>query len=172
MKEKINTEQKKEKFQEKPSEVTLIRIASADIPGGASIYSGLTKIKGISFMLSAAICKILNFDKRRKFSTLTDQEISQIELFIKNVKLPYWILNRRADPETGINKHLVTADLDLQKEFDIRKIKKIKSYKGVRHILGQPVRGQRTRGHFRKKGRAVGVKRVKTAATAAPPAKK
>jgi small subunit ribosomal protein S13 len=56
------------------------------------------------------------------------------------------------------------SELDLQKEFDIRRIKKIKSYKGVRHLLGQPVRGQRTRSHFRKKGPSVGVKRVKVSA--------
>ena len=37
--------------------------------------------------------------------------------------------------------------------------KKIKGYKGIRHMLGQPVRGQRTRGNFRKnKGKVMGVK--------------
>ena len=54
--------------------------------------------------------------------------------------------------------------MDLQNEFDIRRLKKIKSYKGIRHSLGQPVRGQRTKAHFRK-GRAVGVKRVKVKST-------
>jgi len=44
----------------------------------------------------------------------------------------------------------------LQTEFDIKRLKKIKSYRGLRHVLGQPVRGQRTRGHFRK-NKAVGV---------------
>ena len=51
------------------------------------------------------------------------------------------------------------AELDMRKDFEIRKMKKIRSYKGVRHIMGQPVRGQRTRAHFRKTGKAVGVKR-------------
>ena len=57
----------------------------------------------------------------------------------------------------------------MQREFDIRKMKKIKCYKGVRHSLGQPVRGQRTRAHFRK-GRSIGVTRAKIAPGAAPKA--
>jgi small subunit ribosomal protein S13 len=45
------------------------------------------------------------------------------------------------------------------KEFDIKRMKQIKSYKGMRHSLKQPVRGQRTRSHFRTTGVAVGVKK-------------
>ena len=41
-------------------------------------------------------------------------------------------------------------------EFDIKMMKMIKSYKGVRHAIGQPVRGQRTKAHFRK-GSSLGV---------------
>jgi len=170
-KEKPKAEEKKERAEaerkeQKQREEYLIRIASTDIPGSTSIYSGLTRIKGISWMISSAVCKLLNLDKRRKILTLSEKEISQIESFIKNIKLPSWLVNRRADSETGVDRHLITADLDLQREFDVRKMKKIRSYKGVRHILGQPVRGQRTRAHFRK-GRAIGVKRLKAAQPAA-----
>ena len=66
--------------------------------------------------------------------------------------------NRQKDLETGESKHLVSTDLDMRKDFDIRRLKKIRSYKGVRHTAGLPVRGQRTRSHFRTKGQ---VKRVK-----------
>ena len=45
----------------------------------------------------------------------------------------------------------------MKREFDIKRMKKIKSYKGARHSAGQPVRGQRTRSHFRSRGKAVGV---------------
>jgi small subunit ribosomal protein S13 len=47
-------------------------------------------------------------------------------------------------------------------------MKKIRSYKGVRHMLGQPVRGQKTKSNFRKnKGSAsLGVQRKKVAAPA------
>lgn len=141
----------------------VVRIVSTDVPGNATIYSGLTKIKGVSWTISNAMCKELKLDKKRKVSTLSEEELEKITKFLKEMKLPEWMLNRRKDRETGIAKHLITTELDLQKEFDIRRMKKIKCYKGVRHILGQPVRGQRTRGHFRKKGRTVGVTRQKAA---------
>ena len=52
------------------------------------------------------------------------------------------------------------TDLELQTEFDIKRMKKIKSYKGVRHSAGQPVRGQRTKSHFRKnKAKSGGIKK-------------
>ncbi len=50
----------------------------------------------------------------------------------------------------------------MRKEFDVKRMKQIRSYKGVRHSLKQPVRGQRTRSHFRTTGVAVGVKKPKT----------
>ncbi len=124
------------------------------------MYAGLTKIKGISWSFSNAICKALNINKNRKISTLKEEEIKKILDFIKNPDLPEWLLNRRKDLETGLNQHLITTDLDLKREFDIRRMKKIKSYKGIRHALGLPVRGQRTKAHFRK-GRAIGVSRAK-----------
>lgn len=148
----------------------VVRIVATDIPASKDVYSGLTRIKGISWGISNAVCKELKLDKKRKMSALTEQEIEKITSFIKNPKLPEWLLNRRKDYDTGLNKHLITTELDLQKEFDVRKMKKIKSYKGVRHIQGQPVRGQRTRGHFRKKGGAVGVLRQKATPGAAPKA--
>lgn len=141
----------------------LVRILTTDIPGNMKLYPGLTRVKGISWTISNAVCKELKLDKNKKVSTLTESEIEKIITFLKNINLPSWLLNRRKDFETGKDKHLFTTELDLQKEFDIRKLKKIKSYKGVRHILGQPVRGQRTRGHFRRKGRTVGVTRQKAA---------
>lgn len=136
-----------------------------------AVYAGLTKIKGISWTLSNAVCYTLGIDKKKRVSTLTPEEIDKISVFIKNPVLPAWLLNRRRDIETGAPKHLIMTELDLQREFDIRRMRRIRSYKGVRHSLGQPVRGQRTRSHFRKKGRAVGVTRVKAKPGAEAPKK-
>ena len=150
--------------QKKDREEGLIRISGTDIPGDMTIYAGLTKIKGISWTMSNALCKKLKIDKKRKISSLKEDETNKILDLVKSGKLTTWIMNRKKDPETGKDKHLLMTELDLQKEFDIRKQKKIKSYKGVRHIQGQPVRGQRTRSHFRTKGPSVGVKRAKVSA--------
>jgi len=102
----------------------------------------------------------LKIDKNRKIGSLGNEEIKNISEFIKNPKVPDHIVNRRNDFETGKNKHLIGSDLELQKEFDIKKLKKIKSYKGYRHMAGLPLRGQRTRSHFRKnKSKGVGIKK-------------
>jgi small subunit ribosomal protein S13 len=139
----------------------LIRIASYDIPGSRNLYSGLTRIKGISWTISNVLCKKLGFERSKKISSLTDKEIEKIEDYLKNLDAPDFIKNRRFDPENGETGHLIGIDLDLKKDFDIKRLKKIKSYKGVRHTSKLPVRGQRTRGHFRKVGIAVGVKKAK-----------
>jgi len=172
-KEKI---EKKKPQEEKRKAEVLIRIFSTDIPGNFSVYHGMTRIKGISWAMSNAICNSLNLNKNKKIQELTEKDIEIINNFIKSPKVPEWLLNRRKDEETGESKHLLTSDLDLARDFDIRKMKKIKSYKGWRHAFGQPVRGQRTKSHFRK-GSTMGVMKTKAAKTAsmaaaAAPAKK
>lgn len=142
--------------QDKEDERKIMRIMSTDVPGNKNLYAGLAKIKGVSWGFSNALCKSLKLDKKRKFSSLKDDEIKKISEFIKNPKLPAWLVNRRRDRDSGNDMHLSGSDLDLRKEFDIKRLKKIRSYRGLRHSLGQPTRGQRTRSHFRK-NKSVGV---------------
>jgi small subunit ribosomal protein S13 len=112
-------------------------------------------------MFSNAVCNILNLDKTKKIGALDEKEVKDIEDLINNSsKLPKWMLNRRRDYDTGEDLHIVGSKLKLRKEFDIKRLKKIRSYRGMRHAFGLPVRGQRTRGHFRK-GRSVGVQKKK-----------
>jgi hypothetical protein len=64
--------------------------------------------------------------------------------------------------------HKIGADLKFTQENDIRFMKKIRCYKGIRHSMGQPVRGQRTKSNFRKnKGKVTGVAKTKQAKAAA-----
>jgi len=145
---------------EQMHEEKVVRILSKDIEGKMSIYAGLTKIKGISWSFSNAVCKLLKIDKKRQIGSLTEEEIKKISEFVKNPKVPEFILNRRKDFETGENKHLVVADLELRKEFDIKRLKKIKSYRGFRHMSNLPTRGQRTKSHFRANRRkGAGIKK-------------
>lgn len=150
----------KHKPEEKKYEEKLIRILSKDIEGGLKVYVGLTKIKGISWSLANAICNSLNIDKNRKIGSLSKEEIEKINNFIKKPTMPTYLFNRKIDIETGENKHLIGSDLELQKELDIGRLKKIRSYRGYRHATGLPVRGQRTKSHFRKnKRKGVGIKK-------------
>ncbi|MDP3992332.1 MAG: 30S ribosomal protein S13 [Candidatus Pacearchaeota archaeon] len=139
-----------EKSEQEMYEEKLVRIVSEDIEGGMKVYVGLTKVKGVSWGMANAICKVLGIDKNRKIGSLTPEEIKKITEFIKKPKVPSYLLNRRKDFETGHDMHLSGSDLELQKEFDIKRLKKIKSYRGIRHAAGLPTRGQRTRSHFRK----------------------
>jgi len=141
----------------------LVRVHSTDIPGNSTVYAGLTRIKGVSFSLSNAICKILKIDKKEKVGNLKKEDLGKISDEIKNPRVPNFLKNRQRDLDNGETVHLSTTDLDLRKEFDLKRLKKIKSYKGLRHSRGLPVRGQRTKSHFRKKGRnkAIGVKKKK-----------
>jgi small subunit ribosomal protein S13 len=143
---------------------SIVRIVQTDIPGNKNILTGLTYIKGVSWAISSAICKILQIDPNKKISELEKKEIEIITEFLKNPKLPDFLMNRRKDFETGEDSHIITAKLDMTKEFDIRRLKKIRSYRGLRHAFGHPTRGQRTRSHFRAKGKkrtAIGVKKKK-----------
>jgi small subunit ribosomal protein S13 len=151
----METKSQEEKYGEK-----VIRIASKDIEGKTRVYAGLTKIKGVSWGLSNAVCKVLKIEKNKRIGSLTKEEIKKITEFIKNPIVPEHMLNRRKDFETGKDKHLVESDLELQKEFDIKRLKKIKSYRGYRHSAGLPLRGQRTKSNFRKnKAKGAGIKK-------------
>ena len=139
----------------------IVRILQTDVPGDRNVYTGLTRIKGVSWAISNAACILLKLDKKRKIENLTKDEITKIEEFLKKGNFPRYLLNRRNDYTTGKDLHLLGNDLDLAEELDIKRLKKIRSFRGLRHATGQPTRGQSTKAHFRtnrKKGVGVKVK--------------
>jgi len=160
--------EEKKKPQEKEAEF-LVRIMGYDIPGTKKVYPGLTRIKGVSWTISKAVCSALKIPMDKKITELSKPEIVEIETFFKSLgnpsqgiqSIPSFLKNRRSDPVSGSESHIFGSDLDIKKEFDIKRLKKMRSYKGVRHSVGLPVRGQRTRSHFRSKGKTVGVRRKK-----------
>jgi small subunit ribosomal protein S13 len=152
-------EQKMQNTKEKKHEERIVRILSKDIEGGMKVYAGLTKVKGISWAFANAICKKLGIDKNRKIGSLTEEDVKKISEFVKNPQLPIYLMNRRKDFESGENKHMTSSDLELRTDFDIKRLKKIKCYRGIRHVAGLPVRGQRTKSHFKHhRKRGVGIK--------------
>ena len=140
-----------------------VRIANTDLDGNKSIQNALTKIKGLSFMFSNAILNVARIEKTKKAGYLSDEQVSKIDDILKEPSkfgIPAWMFNRKKDPEDGMDKHLVGTSLAFIHDNDIKMMKKVKSYKGIRHMLGLPVRGQRTRSNFRKnKGKVMGVKK-------------
>ena len=141
----------------------IVRIANTDLVGSKAVMVGLTKIKGIGKIYANMLCKTADVDVAKKTGLLNNSEIERLNDVISNpgkYHVPVWMMNRRFDYETGVTKHLITSDLDFAREQDLRRLKKIKSYRGVRHVVGLTVRGQRTKSNFRRnKGKVVGVKK-------------
>ncbi|MEA3414135.1 MAG: 30S ribosomal protein S13 [Nanoarchaeota archaeon] len=138
----------------------IVRILGKDIEGNVKIYPGLTQIKGVSWTLANATCKKLKIPEIKKIGELSEEEIKNISNFLKNPEVPEYILNRRKDFETGENKHLLGAELELKTEFDIKRLRKIKVYRGLRHAMGLPMRGQRTKSNFRRnRKKGAGIKK-------------
>jgi len=153
-----------------------LRIAGREINGHSTIEKALARIKGIGPSLAHSIAKIiikkLKVDENEKIGNLTDEQLDELEKMIyepKKMGIPEWMLNRKNDPETGENKHLLSSDLDFQKTQDVKGLIKIKAYRGVRHMHGLTSRGQRTKTSGRK-GLTLGVQRKKTQPSKAKPA--
>ncbi len=139
----------------------MVRIARRDVDGNKTIVNGIADVKGVGIALSGAVCISMGFDLKEKIGFLSDDQISEIEVAIRDPKkynVPDWMLNRRNDYETGETVHLIESDLMMRLRDDLNRMKKIRSYKGRRHEVGLPVRGQRTKSTFRK-GTSVGVRR-------------
>ncbi len=140
----------KKNYRKKEEEVVLVRLLGKDVRGDIKIKSAMTKINGISWSVSNVVCKMLKLDEKRNIQELSKEELGVIESFMKNPKLPTFLKNRRNDLDSGEDLHISGIDLKLRKEFDLKRMKKIRSYKGIRHMVGLPVRGQRTKANFRR----------------------
>ena len=120
---------------------------------------GLTQIRGVGYMFANTILNVLKINPNQRIGHLSPEQVNSIESIIKNPSasnFPSWFLNRRKDIETGEDKHLLTSDIAFTVRNDIEREKTSGSWRGIRHMFGLKVRGQRTRCTGRKGG-AVGV---------------
>ena len=136
----------------------IVRIARTGIDGTKQVSKAITALKGVGDMYANAVADQLGYTNQ-KIGDLSDEKIDEIEETIKNpeeANVPQWLLNRRKDRDTGEDTHLIESDLELKEEFDIRRLKQTGTYRGWRHKIGLPVRGQKTKSSFRS-GSKVGV---------------
>lgn len=145
------------------ADAKIIRIARKDVDATLPIERSLCLVKGVGLNFAHALRILIGADEKKKLNELSDNEIKKLEDMIYNPKkhgIPLWMLNHQKERETGEDSHYVEANLDFKKKLDIDFLKKLRCYKGVRHQLKLPVRGQRTKSHFRR-GATVGVQRKK-----------
>ena len=145
----------------------IVRVANVDLPGEKQVSVALTKIKGVGINLASVICSVTGVTKTQKTGDLSDSDIKKLTEVINNPKeIPSWLYNRKKDFESGIDKHVITGNLHFVHDNDLKRLKKIKSNRGLRHQKKLPVRGQRTRSNFRRsKGKVVGVAKKKAPET-------
>ena len=139
----------------------IVRLAGRDLDGLRKVAAALKDVRGVGLPLAYAILHQLKIDPGLRLGQLSDQQIASLEKAVRSpatVGLPRWALNKRKDPETGGDAHLIEADWDFAVRMDVEREKKARSWRGVRHALGLKVRGQRTRTTGRR-GRTVGVRK-------------
>jgi len=106
------------------------RISNTDIPEDKHIVISLTYIYGIGCVSAGKILKKAKIDYRKKTSSLNNEELSRL----RNIIQEEYKTEGRLREETRSN---------------IKRLKEIHSYRGLRHSRNLPVRGQNTRQNAR-----------------------
>jgi small subunit ribosomal protein S13 len=141
----------------------LVRVSGTDIRGDKTIAAGLTRVRGVGPRLADIVVKKAEISPETYMGLLTDDQIKKIDEIIADpIKfgVPSWFVNHAKERATGKDIHLTGSDLALYDRNDIDRLKKLRTYRGIRHAAGLKVRGQRTKSTGRG-GRAVGVSRKK-----------
>ena len=114
----------------------MARIAGVNIPTNKRVIIALTYIHGIGRTRAVEIADKLGIDHKVRVQDLTDEEVLRIR-------------------ETIDEEHTVEGDLRRQTAMNIKRLMDLRSYRGLRHRAGLPVRGQRTHTNARtRKGKA------------------
>lgn len=155
---------------ENPDFKHIVRIANTDLNGNQPIEAALAAVKGIGIRTAGVVAELCGVSRSERIGNLKDEEIQRLEAAVAGLQesVPPWLANRAQDYDTGRTLHIVATDIEIKVRDDVNRMKKIRCYRGVRHEIGQKVRGQRTRSNGRT-GLTVGVMRkaVKEAAAAA-----
>ncbi|OGK16464.1 30S ribosomal protein S13 [Candidatus Roizmanbacteria bacterium RIFCSPHIGHO2_01_FULL_39_12b] len=110
----------------------MIRLLGVQIADNDRIEYALTGIYGIGFSRARKILNEISINPNVAADTLTENEIKKIQEYVENnIK--------------------VEGDLREETRQDIKRLKEIGSYRGLRHFHNLPVRGQRTRSNARTK---------------------
>lgn len=106
------------------------RVAGVDVPAGKRIEIALRYIYGIGPTRATEILKKTQIDPGVRATKLTEEEISRIAGIIEN-------------------DYVVEGQLRRQVQQNIARLREIRCYRGLRHMRGLPVRGQRTKTNAR-----------------------
>ena len=115
----------------------MARISGVNIPDNKRIVISLTYIHGIGRTTAAKICDVVGVDKTRRTKDLTEDELNKIR------------------KEIDTDQYTIEGELRREISVNIKRLMDMKSYRGLRHRLRLPVRGQNTKTNARtRKGPA------------------
>lgn len=106
------------------------RLLGVDIPNDKKTVISLTYLYGVGSQTARDICHKAGLDEDKRARDLTDEEIGRISAILER-------------------DYTVEGPLRRQVQQNIGRLRDIKSYRGIRHRLGLPVRGQRTKTNAR-----------------------
>lgn len=107
----------------------MARIVGIELNDDWRLVYALTKIKGLGWSRARKILKEINIDESKRLGDLTTKETTKLVAKLEEFALE--------------------GDLLRKVRADIKRLKTIGSYKGIRHSKGLPVRGQRTKSNAR-----------------------
>ncbi len=111
------------------------RVIGIDIPDKKRLEVSLTYIYGVGRELSNQIIEKLGLNKDMRAGALTEDDLARLNAILQS-------------------EYVVEGDLRRQVQNNIKRLIGIHCYRGIRHRLGLPVRGQRTRTNARtRKGK-------------------
>lgn len=106
------------------------RMLGVDIPNDKQIQYSLTYLYGVGLYVAREVCEKLGIDPTRRAADLTEEELSRISTMLER-------------------DYTVEGPLRRQLTQNINRLREVKSYRGIRHRVGLPVRGQRTKTNAR-----------------------
>ena len=106
------------------------RVLGVDIPANRPLWVSLTYIYGVGPTTAGKVCEALGLDKTRRAHTLTTDELTKLAGYIEKT-------------------YTVEGNLRRQRTQNVNRLRDIKCYRGIRHRMGLPLRGQRTRTNAR-----------------------
>lgn len=117
----------------------MARIAGVSIPDNKQVWVALTYIYGIGPKSSQNILSVAGIEPTVRVKNLTDSEISKLQ-------------------DTITANHLVEGELQRAVTDNIKRLRDINAYRGLRHAANLPARGQRTRTNARtRRGKKITV---------------
>ncbi|HOX61156.1 MAG TPA: 30S ribosomal protein S13 [Candidatus Magasanikbacteria bacterium] len=107
-----------------------MRVAGINIPKEKKVFVSLTYLFGIGLTLSKKILAEAKIDPEKRVKDLTQDEEDKIRMLVEK-------------------KYKTEGDLRREVAANIKRLKDIKSYRGIRHTKHLPSRGQRTKTNSR-----------------------